>query len=197
MTSRNKLRVPALFGASALLCAASLLVACSPAADEVQYGIHGDRAVIYSDLDSMIADTSLVVSGVVAKQIVANPGPGSAMPDTISVFTVEEVHRPEGLAAKSEISAGQAVHIHQYGTADTAQMFPLLEAGGEYLLLLAGPDVGSEYSKDDPREGAYFITGQEAGLYQLDPSAPGAQTYVRVNPESGDTLPATLEPARL
>lgn len=179
----------------AVIFFSAVLTGCS--ADDAHYGIDGDRAKIYEDLDSMIADTDLIVTGTVREQIVTDDGNSGILPDTVSYFDVESVYMSAKLASETDVIAGATIHIHQYGSADTSAMFPLVKEGSTYLLFLVGPATETDFPSDDPRHSAYFITGQEAGLYQFSETAENGDVFARVNPDSGDQLPATLNPQEL
>ncbi|MFJ2370624.1 hypothetical protein [Microbacterium sp. NPDC087665] len=186
----NRLRLAA---PAALLFSASLVVSgCATSTT----GIEGSRHTLYPDVTSLAADSSAVVDVVVESQEVVQ----AEIPYTLSTVTVVEPFQPKALAANLDaaapVAAAETLVIRQLGSTEEVTVpAPLLKVGERYLLFVTATMMEGEASSQ------FYVTGVSAGIYESEivgeARAGEVGTYTRVDPESGDTLPATLSASEL
>jgi hypothetical protein len=143
----------------------AVLVGCSQASS-------GSRATLYNSLDSLAADSSVLVVGNVLTQSVEG--------DT-TVSSVEVVNTPTNpqVGAKlgdppMPVAVGETVVVRQ-------DAGPVLQRSEEYLLFLTPTMLPGDAARQ------YFITGAVAGLYVRH-----GDEFIRGVTDSGDDLPATI-----
>ena len=132
------------------------LTGCATAVPEstTSVEVHGSRAVLYESIDSVVADSAVVVTAKVTSQ--SQPKDGIAgSPGTISALAVIEA------GTSDLVKPGGEVFVFQYGSETVSAMAPLLKVGETYLLFL------SSTALPDARSNDFFVTGNSAGIYQL------------------------------
>lgn len=132
----------------------------------------GSRHALYESIDSLAADSSVIVVGTVLEQ---------HGDDGTTVSAIEVINTPANpqLGANIEaehtaVEVGDVLEVRQ----DTG---PVLTTGDEYLLFLTPNMLPGEAATQ------FFITGAVAGLYVRD----GGE-FRRVVMDSDDTLPETI-----
>jgi hypothetical protein len=149
-----------------VLAAACLLASCTSASS-------GSRHMLYDSIDALAADSSAIVVGAVGLQRTD----GDA---TISSILVETAPTNPQLGAAVEggastIEPGDVIDVRQ--TTD-----PRLVRGAQYALFLTPTMLPGDAATQ------YFVTGAVAGIYVRD-----GDEFRRVVPDSGDTLPETMQ----
>lgn len=138
----------------------------------------GSRAKMYTSLDELIADSSVIVVGVVSDQQSSTDG------TTVFTVAVEQTFTPATLGATSPepavvVDVGGDIRVRTFGAGTSVTSAPL-EQGGRYLLFLTATGL--------PTAGAdeFFVTGVVAGIYRAQ-----GDGFARVSAD-GDVLPAEL-----
>lgn len=158
-------------GRRGILLAISVVVTCMLTA--CAGGVSGSRATLYDSIDALAADSSAIVVGAVALQRTEGDY-------TISSFVVESSPTNPQLGANLEdgaqaIEPGDVVEVRQMTD-------PRLVRGGRYALFLTETGLPGDAA------GQYYVTGAVAGIYVRD-----GDGFRRVVPDSGDTLPETIQ----
>lgn len=184
--------------ATTIVTAAVLaLSACSAASDSSSSGSDGSRAKLYSSIDALSSDSSLIVTGtVVAQSTVKDQALGDYTLSTLKVaLVVPSAHLAQTVSAPAAtVSAGTSVQVRQLGTkANQSTAAPLLATGESYLLFLASMGLA-----DAPTD-QFYVTGGSAGIYQANSTAAldAASTTFTSKDAEGDNLPATLSPSAI
>jgi hypothetical protein len=156
--------------AAALLAAGLLTVAgCSSESS-------GSRARMYDSVSSMADDSSLVVTGTVGEQRVADDV-ADAGSTTLSTVRVVDTAKTD-----ADHPAGSTVVVRQHGTARSSDPGMLLEEGSTYLLYLAPSALDGDLASQ------YFVTGGAAGVYVGE----DGRSDFRRGMDEGDELPDRL-----
>jgi hypothetical protein len=179
-------------GAALVLAAASIaaLAGCATSSS------HGSRVEFYSSTAALSDDSTLVVSGTVTDQHVAQDIEGSGD------FTLSTLHVADAPKGAAEVHAGSDIIVRQIGSSANPGPAPLLEDGKHYLLYLTASGLDGDLASQ------YYVTGGEAGLYKEATQTAASTkrtasddapmfTKVSEGDEGGDTLPKqiTLEDA--
>lgn len=146
------------------------------------------RATLYSSVADLASASDAVVVGSVASKKVAADIDGTTE-FTLSTIDVSSV-------LKGDVQQGAQIVVRQTGSANQPSGETFMTEGTTYLLYLVKSGLDGDLASQ------YYITGATAGLYAAQQtaaaksangaSASAAQTFSRVNPDSGDTLPATV-----
>ena len=158
-------------------------------------GASGSRAVLYSNLDALEADSAIVVSGETVR--LSTDVSDTGLPITYVTLRVDEVFEPSSLgenlpadllaeADRVDVGVGDQILVKQYGSADAPGEFPPLTERSRYLLFL----VPTMQEGEDAS--TFYVVGANAGIYAADNDA-----FSRAYPDSGDSLPMTLTTADL
>lgn len=144
---------------------------------------HGTRAQLYSGLDAMAADSSVVVVGVVGDQRV------TADIDDVTDFTISSFEVSEVLKSDGVVDPGATIDVRQLG--DEVVPVELLSPGSVYLLYLTASGLEGELASH------YYVTGANAGIYQAVAAqsrggAAADDEFVQVQPTEGEPLPEEL-----
>lgn len=183
------MRSRAVAGVVVTLAVALTLTACQ-SGSAGQGGSNLSRVRLYSSIKAMAADSEVVLVGDVASSAVAYDivgDPNAAI--TISSVIVQRVVRGGGA---SGIAAGDTVRVRQFGSTNQRVPVPLLASGRQYLLFLTKSGLPGDLASQ------FYVTGSNAGLYARSASSgtadPMLAAFDRVDPEPGESLPATLQP---
>lgn len=178
--NKNSIRmVPCVIAVAAMLAG---LVACVPSPSGNTTVIEGSRAVIYSDLKSLVADSSIAIIVKVSSSSEFGGGDRS-IPTSIHTLEVEEqIELPTSAQTEGAAwyLAGDSLSVLQFGTVKVKAMAPLLEIGKSYLLFLTPTQL------KDVSDSTYYIVGSSAGIYERV-----GDSYENLGVE-GDTVPAKL-----
>lgn len=174
--------------AGALLLGAASVVGLSGCSGS---SADGSRAQLYSSVDALASDSSIVVAGTVTEQRTARDVENEG-DFTLSTLTVVE-------APKSDAShaPGASVVVRQIGSAETPGPANLLAPGKTYLLYLTPSGLSGDLASQ------FYVTGGTAGLYEAvgvpktnQRSATSAVTdstkFVHTGADEGDDLPSTI-----
>ena len=148
------------------------------------------RAKTYSSLNALADDSDLVVVGKVTSAKVARD-----LADSTD-FTLVDIDVLR--AIKGDASADTTLTVRQTGSAEQKSPETLLAKDDVFMLFLTKSGLSGEQASQ------YYVTGANAGVYELkDQSAQTeakltsndaqATTFARVNTDSGDNLPMTLD----
>lgn len=151
--------------------------------------IDGSRAKVYDSVDSLLEDSSLVVTATVTRQ---ESGVDAQLPVTISAVTIDAVHKSSGPSTQKVIPGSQ-IRVLQIGTSETEQDYPLIRDGELYLLFLTTSTNWSSSNRE------YYVTGVWAGVYEASVAVrtrEAPRLFERLHIE-GDTLPAEINIADL
>ncbi|MBF4609404.1 hypothetical protein [Curtobacterium sp. VKM Ac-1393] len=170
-------------GAGLVLAAASIaaLAGC------VSSSSHGSRVEFYSSTADLSDASTLVVSGTVTEQHVAQDIEGSGD------FTLSTLHVADAPKDADGVDAGSDIVVRQLGSTANPGPAAFLEDGGTYLLYLTASGLDGDLASQ------YYVTGGEAGLYEeatqtaakRSASTSDVSTFTKVpeGDEGGDTLP--------
>jgi hypothetical protein len=139
-------------------------------------GSSGSRARMYDSVGSMADDSSLVVTGTVGAQRVANDV-ANAGPTTLSTVRLVDTAKTD-----AEHPAASTVVVRQHGTDRSSHPGMLLRQGSTYLLYLTPSALDGDLAEQ------FFVTGGAAGIY----IAEDGRTDFRRGMDEGDDLPARL-----
>jgi len=171
---------------------------CSYGSSSAPAGLSGStagadlsRTKLYDGVAALAKDSSEIVTvSVTDRSSVADIEPTTKF--TLSTATVTSVVKSvRGLAP------GASIIVRQTGSPGESGAAPFLEEGRQYLLFLT--PSGLERSRGDQ----YYVTGAEAGLYEAAEQRGAAQgsehgaTYVQMQRDEDDDLPATLSPDQI
>lgn len=170
--------------AIALVSTTLIVAACG----SLMHG-EGSRHHIYSSIEEVIGDSTLVIEATIVATSGVETGDGVGL--TSLTAQVATQYFPEGLGlspvdggkgggADPKLDSGE-VQVLQAGAAGTGPV-PGLREGGTYLLFLTHSGLEGELA------GAYFVTGAVAGIYE---STDGGSSFTRVS-EDDPALPTVL-----
>lgn len=152
---------------------------------------HGSRAQLYSSVDALASDSSIVVAGTVTEQHtardVANEG-------DFTLSTVTVVEAPKSDAAHAP---GTSVVVRQIGSSGQPGPAELLSPGKTYLLYLTPSGLSGDLASQ------FYVTGGTAGLYEAagvpktnqrsaTTAVTDGTTFTHTDSDEGDSLPSTI-----
>ncbi|PYY36417.1 hypothetical protein [Curtobacterium sp. MCBD17_030] len=165
----TRVRLGTLVAAALLAAGVVTVTGCSSASS-------GSRARMYDSVSSMADHSSLVVTGTVRQQRVANDV-ADADPTTLSTVRIVATAKTD-----PDHPVGSTVVVRQHGTTRSSGPGMLLEDGGTYLLYLMPSALDGDLADQ------YFVTGGAAGVYVGE----DGRTDFRRGTDEGDELPTHL-----
>lgn len=148
---------------------------------------HATRVSLYASEEALAADSSLIVVGDVDNQVVKQDLDGG-LDFTLSTIRISDV-----VKGSNRFHVGDTVVVRQHGSDEQPPPGPILDAEGTFLLYLTPSGLGGKLGAQ------FYITGATAGVYES--ATGGAQSrsvtaaddsFVRFDPESGDSLPDVI-----
>lgn len=180
----NRTRRPA--GAIALALTTAVALAGCTAGLSTDQGGHGTRVELYSSVEALAEDSSLVLVGTVTSQRVV------ADIDEMTDFTISSVEVGEVTKSEVVLDSGTTIEVRQLGSDNQTGPAPLLASGGTYLLYLTPSGLEGDLAAQ------FYVTGGSAGLYKASDSAgrsaggASSATFTQVQAEEGEALPSDL-----
>lgn len=180
--------IVALTTGGAAACGTTHTVNDPPASSESSSTGSISRATLYGSIADLAAASDAVVVGSVASQkVVADiDGMTQFILSTIDVSSV----------LKGDVESASQIVVRQTGSSDQPSGETFMTPGSTYLLYLVASGLDGDLASQ------YYVTGATAGIYEAQQTvaaksatgsdASSAQTFSRVNVDSGDTLPATV-----
>lgn len=148
----------------------------------------GSRAELYDSVSALAADSSIILSGTVQEQEIADDIPGGG------VFTLSTVVVDTTAKTDSNHPDGSTVVVRQHGSASDPGPGAMLAQGKTYLLYLHPSGLDGDLASH------FYVTGGTAGVYETEQDTAARSTggvtgdteFTKAPSDEGDELPAEL-----